>query len=115
VKNKPLYEPTTLEELEKLIGRYCDISDQSTGKIVTYDIFITGVHIQSGYTQCIKFMEGRIEKNRGFVHCYDCIDCVGGMRNIFPIETIWNVRDKRLYKGTMPPDVAKMVTYSHVL
>ena len=115
MKNKPMYEYTTLEDLEKLIGKHCDILFQLTGKIVSYDMFITGVHIQSGYTESLKFMEDRIEKSRGFIHCYDCIDCIGVMRNIFPIETVTNVRDKRLYKGTIPPDLVKMVKDFHVL
>jgi len=115
MKNKPMYEYSNLEDLEKLIGKHCDILDPLTGKIVSWDLFITGVHIQSGYTEFIKFIGERIEKKRGFIHVYDCLNCEGVKRNIFAVEKVINVREKRLYKGTIPPDVVKIVKDFHVL
>jgi len=102
------YKQYTIEELEPLIGKSCDLVCKATGIIGVYEVFIIGVSLVSGYTgrQAIEIPHRRL----AYVRVRNQIDGFN-MGNTYehPVQFITNVRDERVIKGRIHPHEIKMI------
>lgn len=101
------YRQYTIEELEPLIGKSCDLVDRATGIIGVYEVLIMGVSLMSGYTgrQAIEIPHRRL----AYVRIRNQVDGFNTSTFEHPVQYITNVRDERIIKGRIHPYEIKMI------
>ncbi len=95
------YKQYTIEELEDLIGKSCDLVDLYTGEICKYEVFIIGVRLVSGFLK-----ERPIEmptKRDGQIRWLEQWDGMPVHKAWHQAQFITNVRDARTMKGRIHP------------
>lgn len=103
-----------IEELEKLIGKSCDLIDSLTGKIGVYEVYIIGIKIITGFDRGQLIFPGRRHYRSEFIVYVDSIvdggnDTGCSSRCTWRVKDITNIRTKRTMKGPVHPETIALV------
>ncbi len=98
-----------IEDLEKLIGKSCDLLDPATGKIGVYEVYIVGCFIVSGFYGTRIILKGRAGNQKGYICYINSLKFHNVEHNTRPLDQITNIRDVRSIKGPIHPELLEMV------